>query len=312
MSYFLVAFSVVFPMCCMFAVGRFIKSSGLMDEGSLNKLNNVNFRVFFFAMLFRNTARIDIDSIHPGPIVIFALSATAITIAASLIFVCLTEKDPRKRGVLIQTFYRSNYTIYGLTMVESVFGAEALAIPSLLSGVIVPIYNVTAVIVLECFRGKKLDPWGLFCSVLKNPLIQGSLLGLLVALLRIQIPPIIMIVINKLGDLASPLALIILGANFKANSLGKYRKDLILYGLLRLVGIPLAVIAAAVACGFRGVELLTILAFAGTPAASSIYVMAQQMGGDDDLAASVILVTGLGSLLTLFLWVYALKALMLI
>ena len=65
----------------------------------------------------------------------------------------------------------------------------------------------------------------------------------------------------------------------------------------------------AVALGFRGVELCTILVVFGAPVAVNSYTMALQMDGDADLAGGIVLLTTAVSCLTLFFWIWLLKSL---
>ena len=64
--------------------------------------------------------------------------------------------------------------------------------------------------------------------------------------------------------------------------------------------------------GFRAETLVPILIYFGAPTAVSSFPMAQQMDGDGELAASLVVFTSALSILTIFLWVFALKTLSLI
>lgn len=60
---------------------------------------------------------------------------------------------------------------------------------------------------------------------------------------------------------------------------------------------------------FRSELLVALMAVFGGPCATASCAMAQQMGGDGDLAALLVVFTSLLCVVTFFLWIYALKAL---
>ena len=67
-----------------------------------------------------------------------------------------------------------------------------------------------------------------------------------------------------------------------------------------------------IALGLRGVALAcTYIAF-GAPTAVSSYPMAQQMGGDGELAAETVAISSAFCILTTFLFVFAMKSMGLI
>ena len=75
---------------------------------------------------------------------------------------------------------------------------------------------------------------------------------------------------------------------------------------VKLVLLPLAALSVGAALGFRGVELGAMAIAFAAPTSVSSFSMAQQMGADADLAASMVVFTGTLSCLTIFLWMFAL------
>ena len=63
------------------------------------------------------------------------------------------EKENRSRGAMIQAIYRSNFVIMGIPIVSNIFGSGNLTTTAVAITIVVPLYNVLAVIVLEIFRG---------------------------------------------------------------------------------------------------------------------------------------------------------------
>ncbi len=76
--------------------------------------------------------------------------------------------------------------------------------------------------------------------------------------------------------------------------------------------LPIIFMAAAILLGFRGLELVVILAIVCVPTGTATFVMSQQMGGDGELASQLIVIGTLVSAVTIFIWIFVLKQLALI
>lgn len=105
------------------------------------------------------------------------------------------------------------------------------------------------------------------------------------------------------------MIMMVLGASFQFSSVRANLRSLVVCVVGRLMLMPAILVSLGVALDFRGVELVCILSVSACPVAAMSYTMAEQMGGDKDLAAGGIVFTSLFSCVTLFLWVFLLKQL---
>ena len=64
-------------------------------------------------------------------------------------------KGKRQAGSYIQAVYRSNCVLYALPLTQSLYGQEGGSIAAMMIALVVPIYNVSAVLILEYFGGRK-------------------------------------------------------------------------------------------------------------------------------------------------------------
>ena len=218
-------------------------------------------------------------------------------------------RDRASCGVLIQGIARSNYAIFGIPLVMMMYPEGDTSIAVLLVAVVVPVFNVLSTIALMIFGGEKSSPWRIVKGVLLNPLILGTLAGFLLWYFRIPIPTLIETPLRSLSSVATPLALFTLGASL---DFGKARANsrLLVIGVAgRLVVVPLIFLSLAVALGIRDVSLAALIAVYASPTSVSSFPMAQQMGGNGDLAGGQVVFTTVFSILTVFLWVFALKSL---
>ena len=150
---------------------------------------------------------------------------------------------------------------------------------------------------------------GILLGVLKNPMILGAICGTIFLVLGIPLPKVILKPVSQLAAATTPMALIILGASFKAGSYHEHLPQLVGCVLGRLIIVPTIMLSLAIFVGFRGVELVTLMAIFATPCAVAGYAMAQQMGSDADLAGNCVVYTTVLSCFTIFGWVFVLKTL---
>ena len=164
-----------------------------------------------------------------------------------------------------------------------------------------PLYNILAVICLESFRRSKVQPGVILLGIAKNPLILASVCGILLLLSGIRLPDMFETTLRDLSRVATPLALIGLGGALSFGSVRKNTAALACVLLLKLALVPAAVLWAGVSLfGFRGTQLVTLISMLSAPTAVSSFTMAQQMGGDADLAAQIVVFTTVCSIFSVF------------
>lgn len=308
-SHLIVAFEAVVPMFCLVAIGVFVKRGGFLTDGELKRVNRMVFRVFFAIMMFYNIYMTNIGTVMRPRLIAFALTALAVVYLTAFAGVCTAEKSPKRRGAMIQAIYRSNFVLLGLPLAANMFGDDNVAVTTMMVAIVVPIYNVLAVVTLEIFRGGRVNLPHLLLDVLKNPMILGALTGAIFLLLGIPVPKPILRPLAQVTAATTPLALIILGASFRFGSTRDHKPQLIACVAARLFVVPGIVLTAAALMGFRGIDFATLLSIFATPCAVAGFAMAQQMDSDADLAGNCVVFTTALSCLTIFGWIVLFKSL---
>lgn len=308
-SNFVIALEAVLPIFIIMGVGMFIRKQGLVDDYDVRKMNKVVFDVFFPVLMFSNLYGKDISHSLDVRLMVFAVAAVLIVYALTVVFVMKIEKNQKTRGAMIQAIYRSNFVIMGIPVVENIFGSEYLTLPSVLITVIVPIYNVLAVITLEVFRGGKPQAVHILKQLAKNPLILGALAGVISVIFDWHFPAVIESTIASMSGVATPMALLTLGAFFDLKSVGKRKKDIAICVVGRLAVIPALALTAAVILGFRDIEFVTLIAIFTSPSAVSSFPMAQEMESDAELAGDAVVFSSMFACFTMFIWIFVSKSL---
>ena len=108
--------------------------------------------------------------------------------------------------------------------------------------------------------------------------------------------------------MTSPLAIYVLGGTLQFKAIRKNLKYLVPTLTCKLFILPAIIIAIAYTFGLRGLELFLLIAVYATPVAAASYPMAQNMGGDGELAGQFVVISTAVSMFTLFLWIFFMKS----
>ena len=309
MSSLLISFNAIVPLFLIIAVGYLVKKAGLISPAEVKRFNTACFYTFMPIMLFYDVYTADLaGSVRPF-FFIYTIGMIFLLTALTVLLVLRVEKDDSCRGVMIQAAFRSNFVLLGIPISTALVGGGSVGVTALTVAIVVPLFNVMAVVVLEIFRGGRVKPGTILLNILKNPLIIGGLSGLFLKLLGVKLPQFLLIFGGKMESGCFAIALFLLGASFEFKFLSDYKKDLTLTVLLRLVVFPAVALFGAAALGIRGVEFVTLIALFAAPCAINSFNMAMQMGGNKDLAASAVMTTSALSFFTLFIWVTLFKML---
>ena len=304
-----IAFHAIVPLFLIIAVGFGVKRLGWIGPEDVRRFNKVTFYTFMPVMLFYNIYTSDFSHAVRLSYALFVVGMALAMILLAFLITLAAEKTPERRGVMIQAAFRSNFVLLGLPIAQELLPNANFGITALMIAIVVPIYNMMSVVVLEYFRGSKPKMGEVLLAVIKNPLIIGSIVGLLTQALHITLPEVLVSFAGKMNSAATPLILLLLGASFEMRQLSRYKKQLLVCVGLRLLVFPGAILALAAALGLRDIEFVTVLAMTAAPTAVNSFNMAQQLGGDSELAGSAVVVSTAASFFTLFLWITLFKQL---
>lgn len=327
MSDFLFTLNAVMPIIIMVMIGYLLKRAGIIGADTAKGMNKLVFRLFLPIMLFLNVYKIENLALIEPWYMLYAAGFTLVLFAVMLFVSGFITADSSKRGVIVQAVFRSNYALVGIPIAASVVpnGGEVAA--SLLSAFIVPVFNILAVITLavfsrndsaECVK-RKINIKKIALDILKNPLIDAiflgfvclgirAVLGALGVGFRLSDIPFAYTTLEKLSSVATPLALVTLGAGFEFKAVKELKGYIAFATVIRCVAVP--VIGFGMALLIGGFEAAHYAAFVGvfaTPVAVSSVPMAQEMGADATLAGQLVVWTTLISSVTVFLSTYFLR-----
>lgn len=324
MDSFLFALGAIAPIVLLVLVGYFLKKLGFMNDKFSRDANKLVFRIFMPVMLFLNIYRMnDLSNVSFG-FMAFTVIALLLIFFISIPASIAVAKKKDRRGVLVQAAFRSGYSLIGIPLAQSLYGEEGAMAASLLSAAAIPLFNVLAVISLTALGnddGKKKSVGSIVLDIVKNPLIIGIAAGLVALGVRAifteagigfrlsNIAPL-MTVIQYLSNLAIPLALLVLGAQFELSAVAALRREIIFGVLVRTVIVPAVTLSVAYFIfrdRFTAAQFAALVAVFATPVAVPSVPMVQELGGDLTLAGQLVVWSTLVSAVTVFLVTFLLR-----
>ena len=314
----------VLPLVLLVLVGYLLKLLGLFPLETAKQLNKLVFKFFLPIMLFVNVYEIESLSGAHFSLMGYGIVLTLIVFFAVLPLSGLITADRTRRSAVVQASFRSNYALIGMPLAKEIFGTQGVIAAAMLSLAVIPLYNVLAVSTFAIFSPappKEGNVRKTLVNIAKNPIIIGVLAGFAALGVRAlfheagvsarlcDITPLYKALV-ALGDLATPVALVALGARFEFSAVASFRRELVFSTAVRCLVVPAAGLAVAYFLrAFDGAQFAALLAMLATPVAVSSVPMAQESGADSDLAGQIVVWTTVISALTIFAFTYILKTL---
>ena len=323
MQIFVTALEAVLPLVLLILLGCFLRTKGFLTDDFLSVGSKVVFRLCLPVMLFVSVYNIEDITRIRWDLCLYCAGASLLLFVLGVLVAVVTTPVAERRGVLVQCVFRSNYAIVGMPLAAALGGEEATAVAAVLMAALVPVFNVLAVLALSMFRKDESGQVGIgkiAGDVVRNPLIIGVAAGLLALLVRqwqigqfgtvvFSLERDLAAVYDALRDLKSmttPLALIVLGGQFRFSAVRGLFKEILTGTVWRTVLAPIIGVGGAILLSRWGVlhcgaaEYPALIALFGSPVAVSSAIMAREMHNDEQLATQLLVWTSVVSIVTLF------------
>jgi len=211
--------------------------------------------------------------------------------------------SPGGAATFIQTSFHGNLGYVGLAVVFYAMGPEGRGAASVLAGFLILFQNVVAIGMYTLLTGgEERMQWRSAGKFLGNPIILATLLGLFSSAARLKVPLFLQSSFGIVGDMALPLALLIIGGSLKTVS--AKRIQLVAFStLFKLLLLPLTGFLIFTAARVAPTQAVTAVILLASPSATVTYVMASEMGGKPDLAAAAVTISTVFSIVTYMLWI---------
>ncbi len=293
--------NIVAPVFLIILLGYFLKRIGVINKSFVEITSKFVFNVSLPAFIFMKISVLDLTAALDIGQIIFIYAGTLLVYfivwGLSLPFI----KDGRDLGVFVQGAYRSNYAIVGLAIIANLYGDEGLGKASLILAFLLPVYNVLAVIILTVPMRKirKLNLRSTVQEIILNPLIISVIVALPFSYFKIELSPMLLTTGNFLADIALPLALIGIGGSLNIENIK--RASTLAFGssIIKLIVVPVVLTFFAYLFGYRAMDLGIMFILFACPTAIVSFIMAEAMGANSKLAGNIVVISTIGSVITI-------------
>lgn len=297
------------PVFAMIILGMLFKKIGIIDDVFASRMNKFVFLIPLPVLLFKDLATLDFNTIWDTKFVLFCFFITILCILIVTLLSFLL-KNKQNQGEFIQASYRSSAALLGIALIPNVYGKATMA-PLMIIGS-VPLYNIMAVVVLSFFsperKGLSKEVWlKTIKGILTNPILIGIVVGILWSLLHLPMPTMLDKTVTSIGNVATPLGLMAMGATFNYKEALGDLKPALCASFIKLFGFCAMFLPLAIYLGFQGEQLIAILVMLGSATTVSCFVMAKNMGHTGILTSTVVMLTTIFSGFSITMWLYILK-----
>ncbi len=307
---FIFSLSVALPIFLVMLSGFILKRKNIIKQDFINAANFIVFYIALPLKLFNSVSQSSVAENFDLKFTAFTVIGTTLSVIIIYIYSKFVVKEDSKVGAFVHGTFRGNFVYVGFSLLENVTGAVG-PLASLVVAFVVPIYNVLAVLVLVLTNpdNKAKNQFkNAAKNIVTNPFIVAIALGIIASLINFRFPPLLQNTADYFDVLATPLALLTIGATFRVDKLFVDIKPAVAATIFKLIINPAAAVLAAFAFGLGNSEIFLIYILFGVPTSISSAIITAAMGGDENLAASIVMMTTLGSVFSLTLFVFIFRA----
>lgn len=280
------------------ATGYVTGRMGILGPTALDVLSKAAFFVFSPALLFIVLGDADIQVLFSDLLPVSALAAVgALVLYVVIAWVSRVRGAGRLTvGGLAASYVNSNNI--GLPLAAYILGDPALAAPVLLFQLIV--MSPVALTILDISSHGSLSARRILSGPIRNPLIIGSILGVVVSWWNLELPDIIHEPLDLLGQAAVPTLLFALGLSLASQRLWEareFRREIAMAAIIKLSVMPLiAWLLGVLVFSLDDHALFTVVILAALPSAQNVFNYSQRYHVATPLARDSVVLTTLVSL----------------
>ncbi|MEM9838781.1 MAG: AEC family transporter [Pseudomonadota bacterium] len=292
------------PIAGAIILGWLIRRTGLIPADLWGGITRLSYVALLPALIFVTIARTDVVSLPAGG---FLAAATIGFLAMAGIALALKPllrtDDPTFTSVFQGAIRWNGFVI--LALAQAALTPQQAALTALVFVPTIPLINIMAVAALSVWgsRGGGVQFGPVLMRIVTNPLILGTVAGLVVSTLPYQLPSALFETADLIGRAALPLILLTVGAGLDFSAVKANPALLVVAISLKLVVAPLVFMLIGQTLGLSQETIVVLVAVGAAPGAASSYVLARELGGNAELTAGHVTMTTILAFISLPIWI---------
>jgi malate permease and related proteins len=299
---FHVLINTILPIFSIILLGYVLKLRNTIEPAYARTANQIVFNVAIPALLLSEIGQASFKANFNLSAVLSCLGALGIVVILGLVFVHVLKIPRNRRGTFLQSSFHGNIGYMSYAIAYYTLGESHFARMAILSSFIMLSQNLLAVWALTSFGSEshleERGRWLLLKTIAKNPIIITVCLGITYSAMGLSLPHPVKKGLDILSGMAFPTALLLIGASLSFGSFRLMVREILGIGTLKLLCLPILGYSLMVMSGVPDTLLLSGVILLAAPPATITYVMAMELGGDPELAATSVSIYTLVSALT--------------
>jgi len=302
-------FSTIIPIFAVVILGWFARRRGFMPPESLGPANQLVYYLAIPAFIFRSISKASFNNQFNITVLLITLTSAVLAYLGAWLIGHATRWPKGRVGSFIQCSAHGNHGYIGLPVAYYFMGESGLAKAGILAGFLLILQNVLSVMVLQACAvegvRKGIKVRVIAEKLMRNPVIVSSLAGVTASATQLSIPAPATRFLDILSGLAPPMSLLLIGASLSLEVMRKNLFSVLGSVTIKIIVLPLAGLALFMSFGVKMAEFLPGLILLATPTATSAFVLAKEMQGDEEFTVASISTSTLASALTYLIWLMA-------
>jgi predicted permease len=305
--------SSLLPICLVIALGAGLRASGFLSEGFFAGMNRLCYWIALPVLLVHKLAGASLQGESALRICAALIIATVGCVLVGYAAALAIRLPSRSLGAFVQSAFRGNLVYVGLPVIlyslapsggpsgDSVQSTAIVAVAPLIA-----VYNMLSVLVLSLHGSHENRPPAarVIKQIATNPLIVACLIGMALCLSGVTLPSVANRTLQLVGQVALPLALLAIGSSLTLDRIRGNLVASIVATTIKVAVAPSIGYGIAVSLGLAESEMCIALVYLACPTAAVSYIMAGQLGGDEVLSGSAVVLSTIASLASLSVVVY--------
>lgn len=282
-------------------VGYIIARIDLLGPHARPVLSRLTFFVLSPFLLFTVLAQADVAMLFSALLPVSMITAAVIIGVYALVSALILRRRVGETVIGALSAGQVNSNNIGIPISLYMLGNAAYSAPVILFQLLVlmPI----ALAILDAATSGSRNFRRILAQTAKNPMLIGSALGVLVAVLDVDLPPIVLDPLQLIAGACVPVLLMSYGMSLYGQRVltepGR-RVDVIIASALKLVAMPALALLVATLFALPSDQVFVVVVLAALPTAQNVFNFAQRYGVGEILSRDVVFISTVGCLPVLF------------
>jgi predicted permease len=277
-------------------VGWILGRIDLLGEHAKPVLARLTFFVLSPFLLFVVLAQADVRTLFSALLPVSAITAVAIFAVYALIAKLAWRRSVGETVIGALSAGQVNSNNIGIPLSLYLLGSAAYPAPVILLQLL--IFTPITMSILDAVTFGRSTLGKSIVRTATNPIVLGSLLGTLVSVSGLELPPIVMEPAMLIANACVPILLISYGISLHGQRVlapSGRRRDVILATSLKLLAMPvLAWVIAAFVFGLSAHDVLIVVVFAALPTAQNVFNYSQRYDVGETISRDTVFLTTVG------------------